>query len=257
MGVWFTLVAVTFLTSALSGALGLGGGTVFVGSLRLVLPTQAAVIFAHAVVQLVSNLSRTWAYRKDVHWPLLWPFLLTCAVTPPLGLWILGRGVEHPLELGMGLFLLGVPWFPDDARVPLNPRTSLAIAGALVGGAGMLIGATGAVVAPFFRTTDLQGRGLDRRAFIGTKAVAQAFGHLVKIVWFAIAGRQLLVERAAMADLGLVLVAMCLSTVVGTVVGERAARRLPERWFVLTFRVVMAGLGLSIVADAGRGMGWW
>jgi uncharacterized membrane protein YfcA len=253
---WLLLVGVTLLTSALSGALGLGGGTVFVGSLRLVLPTQAAVIFVHAVVQVVSNVSRTWAYRKDVHWPLVWPFLLTCSVTPPLGLWVLSRGVEHPLELAMGLFLLTVPWFPDDARVPLKPRTSMAIAGALVGGAGMLVGATGAVVAPFFRTNDEQGKGLDRRAFIGTKAIAQAFGHLVKIAWFAIAGRQMLVERAAVAHLGLVLVAMCLSTIIGTIVGERLARRLPERWFVLTFRVVMAGLGLSIVA-AGQAMHWW
>lgn len=249
---WVTLVLVTFLTSALSGAIGLGGGTVFVGALRLVLPTQAAVIFAHAVVQLVSNVSRTWAYRRDVHWPLLWPFLLLCSLTPPIGLWVLTQGVEHPLELAMGLFLLAVPWFPNDARVPLGPRTSMAVAGALVGGAGMLVGATGAVVAPFFRT-----EGLDRRGFIGTKAVAQAYGHLIKIVWFAIAGRQLLVDRAALSNMGLVLVLMCASTIAGTVLGERLARRLPERGFVLAFKVVMAGLGLSIIGDAGRGMRWW
>ncbi len=252
MSTWVTLVLVTFLTSALSGAIGLGGGTVFVGSLRLVLPTQAAVIFAHAVVQLVSNLSRTWAYRRDVRWRLLSPFLLTCSITPPIGLWVLTLGVEHPLELAMGLFLLAVPWFPNDARVPLRPRTSMAMAGALVGGAGMLVGATGAVVSPFFRT-----EGLDRRGFIGTKAVAQAFGHLVKIAWFAIAGRQLLVQRSALAQMGLVLLLMCLSTIAGTILGERLARRLPERWFVLAFKIVMAGLGLSIIGDAGRGMHWW
>ena len=96
---WVLLVVLAFINAVISGALGMGGGSLFVGSLRLVLPTQAAVVFVHATVQLVSNFSRTLAYWHDVRWRQLAPFLIPCALTPPLGLWLLQHGGEGGLTL--------------------------------------------------------------------------------------------------------------------------------------------------------------
>src|SRR3546814_3190106 len=62
----FAVVLVGFLTAALSGAAGLGGGTILIGVFYALgmPPNEAVPLFA--AVQFVANSSRTVAYIRDV-----------------------------------------------------------------------------------------------------------------------------------------------------------------------------------------------
>src|SRR6185503_4606451 len=76
------VVAVGFLTSALSGVAGLGGGTILIGVLYALGLAPTVAVPLHAAVQFVSNLSRTVAYVKHVEWRAAGWFLLFAAPTP-------------------------------------------------------------------------------------------------------------------------------------------------------------------------------
>ena len=65
------VVAVGFLSAALSAIAGLGGGTVLIGVFYAIglHPTVAVPLFS--AVQFFSNLSRTLAYLRHVEWRAL------------------------------------------------------------------------------------------------------------------------------------------------------------------------------------------
>src|SRR3546814_9639856 len=86
----FAVVLVGFLTAALSGAAGLGGGTILIGVFYALgmPPNEAVPLFA--AVQFVANSSRTVAYIRDVEWSAAGWFLLagipaTLLVAPFVG----------------------------------------------------------------------------------------------------------------------------------------------------------------------------
>src|SRR3546814_15452411 len=90
----FAVVLVGFLTAALSGAAGLGGGTILIGVFYALgmQPNEAVPLFA--AVHFLHNLLRTLAYIRDVEWsaagwlmlaripasPLVQSFVGTCSV---------------------------------------------------------------------------------------------------------------------------------------------------------------------------------
>src|SRR5690349_22161452 len=116
------IVAVGFLTSALSGVAGLGGGTILIGVLYALglAPTVAVPLFA--AVQFVSNLSRTLAYFRHVEWRAAGWFLLFAAPTPFLvAPFVASANVNVVLLLLAGLILVSL--IPSrEGGDPIKPR---------------------------------------------------------------------------------------------------------------------------------------
>jgi uncharacterized membrane protein YfcA len=172
------LILTMVATATLSGVFGMAGGLVLVGVLLLLLPLPEAMAL-HAATQIASNGWRAAFHLRHVRWRIVGAcatgFVLATAA------WSAWRYVpEKPLALlalGLSPFLLmALP----KAMTPDPERFGHGVA---LGTASMslmlLTGVSGPLIDRFF----LGGR-LDRHGIVATKAMCQACGHALKLVYF-------------------------------------------------------------------------
>ena len=69
----FFLIGVSFLTSAFTAIIGVGGGIALISVMPGLLPA-AAIIPIHGAVQLASNASRVFFGFRHIDWRIFWPF---------------------------------------------------------------------------------------------------------------------------------------------------------------------------------------
>jgi len=70
------LILSAFITSSISAVLGMGGGIILLGIMAIIIPEGYMVIALHGIIQLVSNTTRTYVFRKNLHKKLLRNFQL-------------------------------------------------------------------------------------------------------------------------------------------------------------------------------------
>lgn len=229
------LVALSFFTSALTGALGLGGGLLMLAVMAQLL-APAVLIPVHAVVQVGSNAGRATLMRKDVARHLLWPFIVGSAVGVALGAQVVVALPKPLLELVLGLFVLWSAWTPKLRPARLPPRWFAAV-GAVSSFCTMFVGATGPLVAAF-----LVPDPLTRHQVVATHAAFMMAQHALKIGAFTALGFGFL------PWLPLLLLMIGLGFL-GTMVGKRFLDRLPERSFAVAFKLTLSVLAIKLAAD--------
>ena len=60
------LIIAAFITSSISAVLGMGGGIILLGIMAILIPEGYMVIALHGIIQLVSNTTRTYVFRKHI-----------------------------------------------------------------------------------------------------------------------------------------------------------------------------------------------
>jgi len=232
------LVVAAYLTATLSGILGMAGGITLLGIMTALLPA-AVVVPLHGVVQLVSNFTRTLVFVRHVNWRIVAIYSppMIAGVMAAAWLWSGSRLVWFRPVIGAFIlgFLLWRRWSPRLRNPPLWIYAPL---GLVVGFLTIFVGATGPFIAPFFLRDDF-----DKEEVIATKAVAQAWAHLLKIPAFLSLGFDF---RPHAPLLGGLVVAVIL----GTLTGKRLLGRLPRRTFTRLFEVVLAGIGVYLLVGA-------
>jgi len=233
--------AAVFATAALSGVLGMAGGVALLAVLLLYLPPLAAIPL-HGVIQLVSNGSRVIVQRRHVRFEWILWYALPLLPAGLVGLSVANALPEAALEVGIGVVVLAATWLPKRggngaARAP-RPRLRFTTLGASTGFLGMVIGATGVLLDPFFL-----GLGLPRQALIGTKAACQALGHLNKVLLFGATGFAF-AEHLPLLAVG----SAC--AVGGTWLGSRVLDRISEATFLWLYRAVLTALALRLLWGA-------
>jgi uncharacterized membrane protein YfcA len=232
-----------FLTSALSGIAGLGGGTLLIGLFYAIGMAPAEAVPLFAAVQLVSNSSRTLAYVRHVHWPAAGWFLLA-AVPATVVMAPFAARVDADLVRLVLAGLILASLVPGARAQALPARPSFVIAGLLNGSLGMFVGATGLFVGRLFFRPEWR-----KETTIGTMALTQVLGHGLRVLAYGLVGFSALAQP-------LLLGALCASVVLGTAVGKQLNGRLDEAAFARLFQVVLVGLSLKLLYDAARGLGW-
>ena len=67
------LTVLSFFTALMTSIAGAGGGTVLLAAmLQFMNPAEAIPV--HGVIQLSSNMTRTWLLRKYVNWKIIFKF---------------------------------------------------------------------------------------------------------------------------------------------------------------------------------------
>lgn len=236
------LTLIALATAMLSGMTGLGGGTILIAALYALgfVPTVAVPL--HAGVQLVSNGTRTLAYLRHVDWGTIGVFMIGAAPTPFLVAPLVARADPDLLRLGMAVFIVFALWPGWLQRVRLQGTLGMMIAVGMAGGLGMVVGATGLLVAPFFLRP-----GWDKETVIATMAVCQTGLHLIKILAFSAHGYGLLTHWH-------LLVPMAAAVIVGTLIGRRLVGWFNEHRFRIVFRVILMALGLRLACDGAAGL---
>ena len=235
------LIAASWSGAALTAAFGLGGGVFLLVVLLAVVPPTAAIPL-HAVLQSGANAGRAWMMRRDVMRAVLPWFVAGSVVGVTLGSLIV---VELPLRwlsLALALFILWSVWGAKPARRVVPPRAFAPI-GAIGGFATLFLGATGALVAAFL---PLEHHG--RHVTVATHGALMTVQHLLKILAFGLLG-------FAFAEWLALLALMLASGFLGTWSGKRLLSRLPERVFLIAFRVLMTALALRLGWGALAGGG--
>ena len=175
------LIFASFFTSALTAAVGIGGGLTMLALMAYVVP-PLALIPVHGLVQLGSNASRAHLLRQHTSWSAVVPFLLGAAIGASLGAMVAVQLPQNLLQVILAIFILLILWISLPTIENANP---------LVTGAGgiattfltMFVGATGPITALLFERLFK-----DRRQFVATNATAMSFQHGFKIIAFGFAG---------------------------------------------------------------------
>ena len=227
------LVLLSFLTSALTAAVGIGGGLVFLAALASFLP-PLVVLPVHGVVQFGSNGGRASLMYEHIDWSVTGYFLLGSI----FGVIVAGRVfVALPVEVLRGLlgfFVLYSVWTPK-LRPSSIPLPGFLGVGAVTSFASLFVGGTGPLVSAF-----LSPEHLGRKKLVATHAICMTVQHGLKGVIFGFLGFQFLPWLPA-------LLVMILSGFLGTLTGRRILHRLPEKLFTQLFRAILTVLGVRLL----------
>jgi uncharacterized protein len=229
------LVGLSFVTSLITATFSLGGGSLMIAVLALVFP-PAVVVPVHGCVQLGSNAGRALVQRAYIQWRLI----LWISLGAVLGTMIGGQFVsllpERWFTLAIALFVLVTTWLPRPKIAGASPVLQF-VGGGVISAVGMVVGATGPLVALFIR-------GLaDRRELVATHAMLMTIQNSFKVLIFTALG-------FAFASYLPLIVAMIGFGVAGTAVGSRLLVRLPETWFRWGFKTVLTLVALDLMRTA-------
>ncbi|MCI0749114.1 MAG: TSUP family transporter, partial [Nevskiales bacterium] len=126
---------------------------------------------------------------------------------------------------------------------PLAPRPAFVLAGLLNGSLGMFVGATGLFVGRLFLRPEWR-----RETVIGTLALTQSFGHLLRVIAYGAVGYAVFAQMEFLLPL-------CVAAVAGTAVGRRLNRHVSEKQFRVVFRTLLLVLSLKLAWDGLSGLG--
>lgn len=173
------LVVSSIIASALSATTSLGGGTMMLVILALILP-QPALIPIHGVLQLGSNLSRFFFMRRYLVRAGFIMFALGSLGGAFAGGLATVQVPQSAMMAALGLFILWSVWgsMPDLFR-----KAGMLSGGFVSGILTMFVGATGPFVSAFLRT------GItDRMTFIAVHSACMSIQHTFKLVAFGVLG---------------------------------------------------------------------
>tara|TARA_Y100001934_G_C12290161_1_gene744406 strand:+ start:824 stop:1546 length:723 start_codon:yes stop_codon:yes gene_type:complete len=224
-----------YLTATLSGFIGMAGGTMLLALMLMSDWDPTIIVPVHAGVQLISNSTRVYAHLSQVRWK---PFgiLAACAAPfPLLGLWLLEGTDPQKIRMVMGLVILYAAWVPKWGLRKLTEPLAFGLAGIMGGTLGVVVGAVGPLIAPFF----LSGAFV-KRQIIATKAMCQTYLHLLKILAFTTVGFVFL-------DYLELLVPMGLASIAGTYTGKWLLGKISEEKFIYAYKAILTLLALRLI----------
>jgi len=234
------LIGVSFLTSALAAAVGLGGGVALLAVLASIAP-PVVVLPVHGVVQVGSNLGRAGLMRSSIRWDIVRPFALGSLIGIVAGAMVFTALPVSLLQLLLALFILYSVWAPKlrPADIPLR---GFALVGLVATFCTMFVGATGPMLAAFLSPVRFA-----RHHVVASHATCMSLQHSLKTIAFGFLGFNYW-------PWFVLLVAMIGSGFVGTVLGRRVLNKLPEQVFRRGFQIVLTLLSLRLLWSAWQGL---
>ena len=163
-----TLLAVSFFSSLITVAFGLGGGAIMLATLATLLPA-AAIVPVHGIVQLGSNAGRAAMMLGHMRSDLLAGFTGGAVLGILLGGSLVVQLHAGWLQIGVGSFIL----WSVLAKPPAFLRRSGPITGAFSSFLTMFFGGTGPFVATYVKAQDL-----DRHPHVATHAMLEVVAEI-------------------------------------------------------------------------------
>lgn len=233
---YLLLIIATLLTSVISGVLSMAGGTILMGVFSFFLSIPAAMVL-HGIAQACSNGSRLWIYRRHVHWRVVNWYTLGALLV--LGLFSLLTFVPDPavVFLLIGSFPFLAQLLPKSVNLDVQRPAVSFMAGLLVTTAQMLAGASGPVLDLFYIRSSMT-----REAVLGTKAVTQTLGHLLKLGYYAV-----ILSFTAVTLPAWLIPIVVLAAIGGNVLASHVVARISDAQFRQAGSIVMMLIGLLFI----------
>jgi len=177
--IYLLLVLAALATSIISGVLSMAGGMILMGVFGFFLSVPAAMVL-HGIAQTFSNGSRVWFYRRHIKWRVLGyysigafavlGFFATLTFVPSIGV----------VFILIGCFPFVALILPTSINLDMERGPVSFFSGIVVTTAQMLAGASGPVLDIFYVKSEMS-----KEAILGTKAVTQTLGHILKLIYYA------------------------------------------------------------------------
>jgi len=242
------LIAAAFITSSISAVLGMGGGIILLGIMAILIPEGYVVVALHGIIQLVSNITRSYVFRQYVKGQIIRQYFPGAILGLCLSAFIIillihifdvqsAKNIKVDiLKPLIGIFII---WFLFGLRPQINnEKQHFFGVGVLSGFTTVFIGATGPLIAPFF----LKGK-LTKENIIANKAVCQAISHMGKIPLFII-----FFEFNYFTELR-VLIPLIIAVFLGTNIGKQILQFIPEQVFRILFKGALTIIAIKLIVD--------
>jgi uncharacterized membrane protein YfcA len=231
------LGVLAIVAGAIAAVAGFGIGSVLTPAMAYWYPAKLAVA-AVSIPHLVATTYRLWLVREHVELGVLRSFGLMSAAGGLTGAvaqtWLASRYLE--IVLAALLIFVGVGGWLGYTKQMRFTGIWAWLAGAASGFLGGLVGNQGGL-----RSGAMLGLGVSRDAFIAT---ATATGVIVDAARMPV---YLATQWEELSALGLPIAAMTVGVLLGTVVGMRVLRAVPEAWFTRVVSALLICLGVWLV----------
>ncbi|HET8902801.1 MAG TPA: sulfite exporter TauE/SafE family protein [Saccharospirillum sp.] len=229
---FWSLVFVSYITSAITAALGIGGGATLLAIMANLLPASA-VIPLHGVVQLGSNTGRLTLLFRAVDWRLVLWFSIGSLIGSIAGA---GASTHMPpagLQVAMGAFILYTAWLPP-IKLP-SGKKFLSLLGVVTSFISMIVGG----VAPLVFTA-IKPMFAERTALVGTMAALISGQQLLKVLFFGFFG-------FVFTDWYLMLALMLFTGYLGTLTGRVFLERLTAEQVQPVLKAVLTVMAVRLL----------
>ena len=224
---------------------GAGGGMVLL-AIMLQLTPPVVAIPAHGVVQLAANLTRTWLFRRNLVWPLIWRFALLLPVGVVAGLLLFQGLPERIVKMLIGWFVLLT--LVSERFLPVRgkeiPLWAFVPLGFITGIMNMIVGVIGPVIAALVVRRDIR-----KEAVVGTLGFFGVIGNLTKIIGFTYVG-------FSFVKYWPLLILMVPASVLGMNIGKHLLWRFSEQTFRKLLQTVLLILAGKLIFYDGLGWLW-
>ena len=238
MPVTFITILVLSITSLLAaiigGATGLGGGTLLLAIIMMLVSTEY-VIPLHAALQFISNGTRVTIFWKHVNWGITGYFMVGILPGVLLGIYTFTLLDKSTIRLVMALFILlsvHLPKFKSSG----DPNLKIFIPVGFVSGViGIFFGAIGPFISPFFLRNDIL-----KEELVATKATVQLISHFLKIPLFGFIGINVFHYWPLILILSIFLIA-------GTLIGKKLLNKLSKKHFKNIFKIILTLIAIRML----------
>jgi len=242
------LISAAFITSSISAVLGMGGGIILLGIMALIIPEGYVVVALHGIVQLISNVTRSFVFRDHIKRNIIRQYLpgaiiglviSALLIVVLIYIFQVQSAKEIEIDFLKPLIAIFILWFLFGKRhTVLTKHLNFFGVGILSGICTVFIGATGPLIAPFF----LKGQ-LSKENIIANKAVCQSISHIGKIPLFILFFNFNYISEAN------ILIPLIIAVFVGTNVGKQILKFIPENIFRLLFKGTLTIISIKLIFD--------
>ncbi len=235
------VVLASLITAFLSSIFGMLGGLILMGILVSLMKVGQAMVL-HGLIQMTSNGYRAWLNRKDINWKIIG----TLSIGNILALAILFFIAFEPDRITVLLALGILPYIawamPSNFAFDVTKTPVGILAGIVVVGTNLLAGVGGPVLDIFFQRVEMT-----RHQVVATKAVAQFFGHISKVIFFG--GLVMSSSSENWPELWLLVIVIGTS-LVGTTFGKKVLDKINDRTFFTWTQTIMLSVGAVLIVRA-------
>lgn len=229
---FFLLVTASFFTSAVSAAIGIGGGIMLLALMANLMPASA-IIPVHAVVQLGSTTGRVLALWRHVDWNIVLWFSVGGVVGAFFGGQVAVNIPPEALQVAIGAFILYSTWLPIFKFS--TSRRSMTFLGGGTSFLAMIVGG----VAPFIFVV-LKELFTDRRGTVATLGAVLTLQAFLKALIFGLFGFMF-------ADWVWVILLMVTTGFIGTLTGKLFLERVSTDKAQPILKAVLTLLALRLL----------
>lgn len=227
------LALLTFLTSGITGAIGVGGGMILIAIIPSFLPA-IALIPVHGLTQLASNFSRAAFVYKDIQYRVIPKFLLGSIFGAIFIYEIISYISFETIPIFIGSYILLSLW-SKKFNEKIKRFENYFLIGFMQTGLSMVVGATG----PLSMTLLLKEYN-DKEKVVATQAALMSITHIFKIITFIFLG-------FAFKEYLWTSLFMVFGATVGSYFGTKIRNKIDSKKFKVILKILLTLLAINAI----------